>query len=160
MDLMRQLARRLNIVLYGIDRAYYCSKQYDTVSEAELCLMYALDDGAQHSQKQICCDWLIPRTTLNSIIKRWERQGYLQLESIPGRRREMAISLTGEGRKHAEKVLRVVYSAEEKAIQETVERYSPEFVDALEYYRAALSKAFCAGEKDDMENTSSEVKKK
>ena len=29
-----------------------------------LSLLYALDDGEPHSQKQLCEQWLIPRTTM------------------------------------------------------------------------------------------------
>ena len=34
-----------------------------------MCLLYALDDGQMHSQNDICLQWEIPRSTLNTIIK-------------------------------------------------------------------------------------------
>lgn len=67
----RQLARKSNIINYRTDQIYYDYERKHAISDSEVCLMYALDDGSLHSQKQICEDWHIPKTTLNTIIKQW-----------------------------------------------------------------------------------------
>ncbi|MCR4818807.1 MAG: MarR family transcriptional regulator [Fretibacterium sp.] len=108
--------------------------------------MYALDDGEPHSQKEISRQWLITRQTVNTITKRWEKEGLLVQKPIPGRRREMQILLTKAGRKYAEEFLAFIYQAEEKAIQKTIERYSGEFIEAIGYFAQALKEAFSEGD--------------
>lgn len=142
MDFIREKARRLTIALFKIDEIYFTNEQKISIKESELCLMYALDDGKSHSQRQVSEQWLIPKTTLNTIVKQWERKGLLTLSAIPGKRREMQISLTEAGKKYAEASLDFMYQAENQAVQKTLERYSDTFIEALEYFGGALNEAF------------------
>lgn len=142
MKSMREYARRLTIALFNIDEVILTNEEKISMKESELCLMYALDDGMPHSQKQISKEWLVPKTTLNTIVKQWERQGLLTLSTIPGKRRELQISLTQSGKEHTQKSLKFLYCAEEKAIAKTLERYSEVFIEAVEYYCAALKEEF------------------
>ncbi len=138
-------ARRLNLALYNIDLAYLINERKQNISDSELCLMYALDDGESHSQKEISEQWLIPRQTINTITKRWEKEGLLVQTSIPGRRREMRVTLTDTGKAYAKSFLELIYAAEEKALQKTMERYSDEFIEAIEYFGQNLKDALREG---------------
>lgn len=140
--------RRLNLALYNIDLAYLISERKKHISDSELCLMYALDDGEPHSQKGISEQWLIPKQTINTITKRWESEGLLVQTPIPGKRREMQITLTDSGKKYAKDFLSFVYEAEETALQKTTERYSDSFIDAIEYFGQSLKDAFRKDETD------------
>lgn len=60
------------------------------LNENTLALLYALDDGLPHSQKQVCEDWLIPKTTINTITRELVEQSYVTLVST-GHRREKHI---------------------------------------------------------------------
>ena len=139
---MKEKAKRIALSIFNMEKAYFLPRKSKRVLEAELCMMYALDDGKTHSQKEIAENWLIPRTTVNTIAKRWERLGYLTLVHIPGQRREMQIVLTESGKEYAKNILSSVYRAEDKALKKTLERYSEEFIDALEYYKSCLKDAF------------------
>ncbi len=139
---MRAIARRLNRSLYNIDEAYFLSFNKKRVSRAELCVMYALDDGQLHSQKEISEEWLVPKTSVNTIVKRWEKEGFLTMVAIPGKRREMQIMLTDKGREYAKGFLAFVYEAEEKALKQTIAKYSEEFVEAIEYFGHSIKCAF------------------
>ena len=135
---MRNLSRRLTeaiIKIGGIE--YSIDKQID-INETELCLMYALDDGKSHSQREIADNWELPRTTLNTIVKRWEKEGFLTLKKISGKRREMEIRLTEKGTEKARNSLVLTYSAEDHALKKTIDRYSADFIEALEYYAEML----------------------
>lgn len=138
---MRERAKRITRAVFNMDKAYSLQKK-SRVLEAELCLMYALDDGQPHSQKEISDKWLLPRTTMNTITKRWEREGFLTLIPIRGKRREMQIVLTDAGKQHAKNVLAVVYRAEDRALAKTLERYPDQFIEALEYFMVCLKEAF------------------
>lgn len=135
------------MAINNIDEAYMLNEKKRQISESELCLMYALDDGKPHSQKEISSVWMVPKTTLNTITKRWEKEGLLIQSPIPGRRREMQITLTEAGEQYARGFLTFIYEAEEIALRKTLERYSDEFIEALEFFSENLKEAFC-GEKE------------
>lgn len=137
----RQFARRLTNAIFKINGIENSIDQEVAVGYAQLCLLYALDDGKPHSQKQICELWGISRTTMNTIVKKWEKEEILSLNKIPGKRREMEITLTAKGCAFADGALEKVYYAEETAMKKTVEKYSAVFVEALEYYAEALLNA-------------------
>ena len=139
---MRETARRLILALYNIDEAYYLNENKKKLSDAELCVMYALDDGKPHSQREISQEWLVPKTSVNTIVKRWEKEGFLTMTPIPGKRREMQIRLTISGRDYAKSFLGFLYRAEDKALQKTIDRYSDEFIEVLEFFGSSLKQAF------------------
>ena len=139
---MKENSKRPALSIFNMEKTFFLPRKSKRVLEAELCMMYALDDGVSHSPTEIAENWLIPRTTVNTIAKRWERAGYLTLVPIPGQRREMRIVLTDEGKEYAKDILSSVYKAENKALQKTLERYSSEFIEALEYYKVCLKDAF------------------
>ena len=145
---IRATAKRLILALYNIDEVYYTSEKKRRLSDAELCVLYALDDGQPHSQKEICEKWLVPKTTVNTITKKWEAQGYLALMPIPGKRREMQITLTDAGKAYAKKFMAFVYRAEDKALAKTLDKYSDTFIEALEFFGASLKEAFEEDMKD------------
>ena len=149
MNQYRMTARRLMIALSNADIAYMLSKEISSVSEVELFMMYFLDDSEPHSQREIAEQLLIPRTTVNAVTKRWVNEGLLTKTPIPGKRREMVISFTDAGREYAKKFLAFLYKAENRAIAATLERYSDEFIDAIEYYSARLKNAFEEETRDD-----------
>ncbi len=142
MSNIRNKAKRLILALYNIDEIYYTSEKKKRLSDAELCIMYALDDGAPHSQREIAEEWLVPKTTINTITKRWENEGLLTQTPIPGKRREMQITLTEAGKEYSKKFLEFIYNAEDKALQKTLDRYSDTFIEAIEYFGKSLKEAF------------------
>ena len=139
---MRKTARRLILALYNIDEVYYLNEGQKKISDAELSVMYALDDGKPHSQREISQEWLVPKTSVNTIVKRWEKEGLLTQTPIPGKRREMHIMLTDAGRKYAKDFMSFLYKAEDKALKKTLDKYSEEFIEAIEYFGESLKEAF------------------
>lgn len=147
---MRKLSRRLAIALNKIDVAYLANENKKTISDAEYCFLYALDDDLPHSQKDISEEWLIPKTTTNSIAKKYEREGLITLSRVPGARREMVITLTDVGRDYVKNQLAFMYRAEEIATQKTVEQFGEEFIGIIEAYGQNLKEAFAADEEKDI----------
>ena len=94
MEENRQIMRALATAMNRIDQMYCDDVTRIGVKASELWLLYALDDGAPHSQKQICQEWGLPKTTLNTTLKQAEAKGYLTLVPIAGKRRERQICLT------------------------------------------------------------------
>ncbi len=140
--MLKKFARRLTHALNRIDAAYYIDEQGDGITDNAICVMYALDDGERHTQAEICREWLIPKTTLNSLVKRWVKEGLLEQESSQGDKRERALRFTKEGLVFAKKYLQRIYKAEENAMQSTLARFGPDFVEAMEFYSHALETEF------------------
>ena len=145
MDNIRQTIRQFIMAISKLEKTYAARSSKFGSQSSELWLMYTLDDGQPHSQKQICDEWGFPRTTINSTIKKCETAGYLTLLPIPGKRREMQICLTEEGKAHAKQLLSLFYQAEDRAMEETLKLYPAEFVDAIIYYNKCLSEEFNNG---------------
>ena len=100
--------------LYGVDGFYAeYAKKFD-VKENLLWILYALNDGKQHSQKEICDSWDLPRSTVNTIMKELENGGYVSLSQIKGEKRELSVSLTDNGQKYAEELLAELYEIEKR----------------------------------------------
>lgn len=78
--------------------------------------LYALDLGRPCTQKQIAEEWLIPKQTLNTIIKELERQGYVEFQPQPGKR-EKLVRFTMAGRAYAQMHLGELYQMEERAME-------------------------------------------
>lgn len=141
MDDKCEAIRRLMLATNRIDGAYYLFSRRMGIKENTLALLYALDDGRPHTQKQICDDWLIPKTTINTNIRELTEAGYVTLCPEAGTR-EKTIRLTEAGKDLASRILKVVYAVEQSALARTLERFSSEFVGALDYFADCLCDEF------------------
>lgn len=141
----RTLNRQLVTAVNLSDGAYYHWARRSGVSGHALGLLYALDDGLPHSQKEVCEEWFIPKTTINTIVKSFREAGYLTLEAMPDRPRQRQLCLTEAGRRFAKEALEQVYRAEDAAMAETVDRFGPDFVAAFACYTRHLCAALQEG---------------
>ena len=130
------LARRLILATTRMDGAYYYFARHSGIPENLLALFYALSDGKPHSQKEICEDWLIPKTTINTVVKEQVAAGHLTLRAGEGR--EKIICLTDAGRAYAEKAISALCAAERAAAERTIARHGAGFVAAVEDFTEAL----------------------
>ncbi len=142
MENCRALNRRLMVAVNLMDGFYYSWARRSGVSGHTLALLYALDDGQPHSQKQLSEEYLIPKTTLNTVVKACQEAGYLTLADMPGQTRQRQLCLTGAGRTYARRALEELYRAEDAAMAATLERFPEEAVAAMEYYAAQLRAAY------------------
>lgn len=106
-------------LIYQIDGVYENYGRNCKISPPTLLwILYSLNDGKEHSQKQICADWSIPRSTANTIIKELEEKEYIYLSQIKGKRRELNISLTKSGKEYADTLLKDLYFKEKEIYKE------------------------------------------
>ena len=103
------------IAIDKIDEAYYKVLRTLGVKGNAFVLFYAIADGKPYSQKKICDEWSVPRTTLNTIVQEYIEKGYIHLVSTGHKEKE--IVLTGAGKAFAEEILTPIFVAEEKAIE-------------------------------------------
>ena len=62
--------------LYHVDSFYDEFAKQSNVSSALLWVLYALNDGNSHTQIEISNDWELPKTTVNTVIKEIQKNGY------------------------------------------------------------------------------------
>ena len=136
---------RLGKLVYQIDGVYEgYGKNCNLGSPNLLWILYALNDGERHSQKQICDDWDIPRSTANTIIKDLENKHYITLSQIKGERRELLVSLTESGKKYADGILSDLYRREREIYSEIE---APEaLLDTLQNLAAKMQRIAAKGE--------------
>lgn len=138
---------RIMLATNRIDGLYYLFAKRCRVNENTLAFLYAMNDGEAHSQKEISEAWIIPRTTISSIVKKMEREGCLRfLPESHGK--EKAMRLTKKGEALAYELLAKIYATEEKAIEKTLAHYSPEFIEALEDFADRLHEEMQKTEKE------------
>lgn len=104
-------------MLYRVDGFYADYARESGVKENLLWILYALNDGEEHSQKEICESWDLPRTTVNTIVKELKDDGLVALSQIPGEKRELRLKLTARGQSYADEVLKPLYGIEKKAFE-------------------------------------------
>ena len=141
MDAYRQKIRRLNLAVNRIDGIYYQLSKILGEKDNLICLLYALDDGKPHSQKQLCEEWLIPKTTINTIVKELAAEGFLLL-IIEEHTREKRICLTPKGRRYASSLLSPVYRMEQEALRRTLQEHGSAFIEANAAFARNLKESF------------------
>ncbi len=139
MERYREKIRRIMICVNVIDGIYDSIAKKTGVKESILTLLYALDDGAAHSQKEICEEWFIPKTTLNTVIREFVEKGYVTLNAgWRGNGKEKQVCLTEAGRIFARDILNRVYDLEQRAMEKALPRLSDDFVGELGCFTACL----------------------
>ena len=138
----RKDIQKLVIAINNSEEIYVANSPKIGRQSTAMWLMYTLNDGEPHSQKQICDEWGFPRTTLNTVTKKCEAKGYLTLTPIPGKRREMLVCLTEKGKDYVDQNLDIIYRAENRALEEILKTHSADFIDVLWEFAKSLKSAF------------------
>lgn len=133
----RENVRKLMVSINRIDGIWYRLARRSGLKENTLSLLLALDDGRPRTQKQICEEWMIPKTTINTIVKECMAAGYVEF-CPEGNSREKLLRLTKKGLQYAKQALELFYRTENAAMKRTLEECSPEFIRAVELYACCL----------------------
>lgn len=141
MNKNREAIDQINRCMNRIDGLYYMASRKLGVKDNTLLLFYVLNDGEVHSQKEICEEWLIPRTTINTVVKEAVNKGYVRLEHSD-HTREKTIMLTEAGKTYADRLLQKVFAAEEQALERTLQEFSPELLKGLEAFTNCMQEEF------------------
>ena len=132
MEKETDLMRRLISDTSKMDGLYYLWGRKTGISENMLTLMYALNDNKTHTQKQICEQFSIPKTTINTIVKELIEKGLIAFENGDNLK-EKKLVLTKRGKIYADEITGELKDIEEIAMKKTLEKYSINFIDAFEY---------------------------
>lgn len=138
----KDLMRKYTISIIRVEELYSYYGMKLGMTESEFCLLYALNPDYVLSQKEISEERAIPKSTLNTIAKKYESKGYLVVERKEGAKRELLIRLSKSGKKFAEESLKPIYKAEKTAIKKFLEKYDVTYLIALDDFSQYLKEAF------------------
>ena len=121
------------------DELYAAAARRRGLSFHTLITLYALDQDEGSTQSQLARDWMIPKQTLNTVVKELERQGYVSLDA--GRdQKEKRVFLTPEGRDFAADSLRELYAMEDRAVAAVGPERFREMVEANRAFTEAFER--------------------
>ncbi len=130
--------RRFMIAFNRINELYVDSVRTFGVKGNLFVLFYAIADGKTYSQKQICDDWKLPRTTLNTIVRECVNDGLVSL--VPRGNKEKDIVITPKGRELADKVFGPIFAAESRVMEPFFKAGALEMMEAMaERFEAAFA---------------------
>lgn len=122
--------RKIMICVNRIDGIYYKISRNIGIKENTLALFYALNDGRSHTQKEICDEWFIPRTTINTVVRECVKNGYVLLRKS-SRAKEKELILTPKGQKYVSELMEELFQLEEASYIAVREAFGDTFVEAL-----------------------------
>ena len=124
----RRFFQELGKQIYRMDAMYaQYAKRLKLKNARLLWVLYALDDGTNHSQKEIAANWNMPKSSVNAVISELYENGYITLLPIQGQKRELWIRLTPVGKQYAHKMLKGLYEIEKQAF----EKMAPETMNTI-----------------------------
>ncbi len=78
-----------------------------------LLVLYSFDEhGESCTQKMISQEWTIPKQTVNTILKDFEKKGYIELVPLPADKRNKVIRLTPAGRAFCDRMIAALHEKE------------------------------------------------
>lgn len=128
-------------IIYRIDGYYSEFAKKENVKANLLWIMYALSDNKPHTQKEICNEWDLPLTTINTIIKDLEKQKLVKLLKIGGKKREMNITLTKAGQNFSDRLLVKLFDLE-KQVFTKIEKNADNLILELEEFEKEINIVF------------------
>ena len=98
--------RRYYALWHAFDHTYEAWAKVRGLSLNELTVLEVLyESTGDCTQKKICEKWLLPKQTVNMILKGFVEKGYVALRPMERDKRSKALCLTAAGRAYADAVL-------------------------------------------------------
>ena len=124
----RLFFQELGKQIYRMDAMYaQYAKRLKLKNVRLLWVLYALDDGTNHSQKEISANWNMPKSSVNTVISELYEKGYVRFIPVEGQKRELWVRLTPSGEEYAKKMLSDLYEIEKRAFVQ----FAPETMSTL-----------------------------
>ena len=134
---IRQQMKLLCTCLCRQDELYAAVSKRHGLSYHTAMTLYALDQDEGCTQKEIAKTWLIPKQTVNTVVKELERQGYVFFQTG---KKEQQVRFTEAGRAFAGPCLQELYEIEDRAVAAMGEARFREMVEANRAFTEAFAR--------------------
>ncbi len=128
-----ELCKLLNSLNNSYDKY---AKRNGIVSNNLLWLVYALSDGKEHTQLEMCNHTSLPKTTVNTLIKDLENNQYVTLKKGIDKR-ERLVSLTEKGKIYANNLLKDLFDKEDEIFLKN-KKLALQFIDNFQKFDELL----------------------
>lgn len=138
MDIRAQM-ELFNTCFCKVNELYREWAKQNGMSYNTMMTLYALGQQQGCTQKQIADGWLIPKQTVNTVVKELEKRGMVRFEPLPGGKQK-AVCLTESGQIYADRCLKTLYESEERAMRSLGDALAEAFLRGNLAYAEALEK--------------------
>ena len=121
----------------GLSRTWAASKN---INYYLLFVLYALEGQKEMTQKKICICTGLTKQTVNSVIRSLKEQGYVELSSGNGDRREKQILLTERGIVYSNELLTPLRKLEHRVLQIMGSDRVRQMIDNITLFNTVLEK--------------------
>ena len=128
-----ELCKLLNSLNNSYDKY---AKRNGIVSNNLLWLVYALSDGKEHTQLEMCNHTSLPKTTVNTLIKDLENNQYVTIKKGIDKR-ETLVSLTEKGKTYANNLLKDLFDKEDEIFLKN-KKLALQFIDNFQKFDELL----------------------
>ena len=133
-DLINQRTQELNAL-------YRLAAYKSNIPDGEVNIWSVLlNCDKECSQQDLAELFSLPKQTVNSLVNRMMRKGFVSLEHAPGTRNRKVIHLTEAGRAFGEQQIAWIFQAEQKAMEDTDPAEVMAYISMLEKYIARFRK--------------------
>lgn len=127
----------LNRLSHDLDGVYHRAARQLGVSDSELCVLYTIyEQGDRCLLSEICNKSGIGKQTINSALRKLERDGVLYLERHTAKTK--CVCLTESGRDYMLNTAARLYEAEREALDDWTDEEQRQYVRLMKKYIAAL----------------------
>jgi len=131
---MNKTAANLKEIWHKLDRLYDVYAREKGLNFASILILEFLRDSADPvTQKEICNKLVLPKQFVNSIIKTFWEQGFVELKEAKDRRNKNVI-LTGLGLEYAQAVLTPLCNAEDAVWEAIAPEEARFFIEIMGKY--------------------------
>lgn len=132
-----QKVKRFNCVVNEINEIYHDAAERMGISNSALNILYVIcENGDRCLQSEIYKQTGISRQTINSAIRKLEKDGTVYLEQ--GQGRNTIVCLTDAGKETADRKIRPIIRIEDEIFDEWTEQEARMYQDLTERYRDSL----------------------
>lgn len=125
---------KFSTLLFRIDGLYDQWAKRTGETGNTLAFFYALESGRPYTQKQLSEEFLIPKQTLNSIVKDCVAKGYIRLTPSPENHREKLLCLTEAGQEYIDRFLAPLLAIEQYAVGQMEQACGDAVMKGLEIF--------------------------
>ncbi len=138
---IRKRLAEYNNTIKENDELYRNAAKAMGLSDGAFWILYILrENGKLLTQKEICDALYQPKQTINSALKKLERDGFLELMEMSDRRSK-EVHLTEKGKELARKTVDQVIADECEALSELTEEEQKTFLGLFHKYTILLKKS-------------------
>lgn len=139
-------------VWHECNYAYEAWAKAHALSVNSLWILCAIHDGRDDcTQKKISQRWLIPKQTINMVLKDFIGKGFVELLPMPEDKRNKIIRFTAAGKEYADMIISELRKAELFAIEELGTARMEQLNESMALFVELFNKA--GGKRDDEPNS-------